>query len=43
MSDYTRGGYLSMNHPSYVEQIDYSNVRGNVLFNIYQRVLDIVL
>ena len=43
MSDYTRGGYLSMNHPSYVEQIDYSNVRGNVLFNIYQRLLDIVL
>ena len=32
-----------MNHPSYVEEIDYSNVRGNVLFNIYQRVLDIVL
>ena len=43
MSDYARGGYLAMNYPSYVEQIDYSNVRGNVVFNIYQRVLDIVL
>lgn len=32
-----------MDDPSYVNNIDYSNVRGNVLFDVYQRVLDIVL
>lgn len=43
MSEYTTGGYKVMNCPSYTDAIDYSNVKGSGLFNIYQRLLDIVL
>ncbi|WP_071119534.1 sugar transferase [Romboutsia timonensis] len=43
MSEYATGGCVVMDDPSYVNNIDYSNVRGNVLFDVYQRVLDIVL
>ena len=43
MSEYATGGCVVMDNPSYVNNIDYSNVRGNVLFDVYQRVLDIVL
>lgn len=43
MSKYTTGGYKVMNCPSYTDAIDYSNVKGSLLFDIYQRVLDIVL
>lgn len=32
-----------MECPIYTDSIDYSNVNGNMLFDIYQRVLDIVL
>ena len=32
-----------MECPIYTDSIDYSNVNGNILFDIYQRVLDIVL
>lgn len=32
-----------MNCPSYIDAIDYSNVKGSLLFDMYQRVLDIVL
>ena len=32
-----------MDCPSYTNAIDYSNVKGNILFDMYQRVLDIVL
>jgi len=43
MSEYTTGGCVVMDNPSYINNIDYSNVRGNLLFDVYQRVLDIVL
>ena len=43
MPEYTTGGYKIMDCPSYIEAIDYSNVKGNKLFDVYQRVLDIVL
>ena len=43
MSEYMAGGYKIMECPSYTDSIDYSNVNGNILFDIYQRVLDIVL
>lgn len=43
MSKYTTGGYRVMNCPSYIDAIDYSNVKGSLLFDMYQRVLDIVL
>ena len=43
MYEYATGGCVVMDNPSYVNNIDYSNVRGNVLFDVYQRVLDIVL
>lgn len=43
MSEYATGGCVVMDDQSYVNNIDYSNVRGNVLFDVYQRVLDIVL
>ena len=43
MSEYMAGGYKIMECPSYTDSIDYSNVNGNMLFDIYQRVLDIVL
>ena len=43
MSNYTTGGYRVMNCPSYIDAIDYSNVKGSLLFDMYQRVLDIVL
>lgn len=43
MSKYTTGGYKVMNCPFYTDAIDYSNVKGSLLFDIYQRVLDIVL
>ena len=43
MSKYTIGGYRVMNCPSYIDAIDYSNVKGSLLFDMYQRVLDIVL
>ena len=32
-----------MDCPSYTNSIDYSNVKGNILFDVYQRVLDIIL
>ena len=32
-----------MDCPSYIEAIDYSNVKGNKLFDVYQRVSDIIL
>ena len=32
-----------MECPIYTDSIDYSNVNGNILFDVYQRVLDIVL
>jgi len=43
MSEYTTGGYKIMDCPSYTNSIDYSNVKGNILFDVYQRVLDIIL
>ena len=43
MSEYMTGGYKIMECPIYTDSIDYSNVNGNILFDIYQRVLDIVL
>lgn len=43
MSEYMAGGYKIMECPIYTDSIDYSNVNGNMLFDIYQRVLDIVL
>lgn len=43
MSEYMAGGYKIMECPSYTDSIDYSNVNGNILFDVYQRVLDIVL
>ena len=43
MSEYMAGGYKIMECPIYTDSIDYSNVNGNILFDIYQRVLDIVL
>ena len=43
MSEYMTGGYKIMECPIYTDSIDYSNVNGNMLFDIYQRVLDIVL
>ena len=43
MSEYTTGGYKIMDCPSYTNAIDYSNVKGNILFDVYQRVLDIIL
>ena len=43
MSEYMAGGYKIMECPSYTDSIDYSNVNGNILFDFYQRVLDIVL
>ena len=43
MSEYTTGGCVVMETSSYINNIDYSNVRGSVLFDVYQRVLDIVL
>ena len=43
MSEYMTGGYKIMECPIYTDSIDYSNVNGNILFDVYQRVLDIVL
>ena len=43
MSEYTTGGYRVMDCPSYIDNIDYSNVKGSLLFDMYQRALDIVL
>ena len=43
MSEYMAGGYKIMECPIYTDSIDYSNVNGNILFDVYQRVLDIVL
>ena len=43
MSEYTTGGYKIMDCPSYTNSIDYSNVKGSILFDVYQRFLDIIL
>ena len=43
MSKYTTGGYRIMDCPSYIDSIDYSNVKGNFMFDVYQRFLDVVL
>ena len=32
-----------MDCPSYIDSIDYSNVKGNFMFDVYQRFLDVVL
>ena len=43
MSEYMSGGYKIMESPTYTDSIDYSNVNGNILFDAYQRILDIAL
>ena len=43
MSEYATGGCVVMDDPSYIDAIDYSNVKASLLFDMYQRVLDIVL
>lgn len=38
-----RKNYKKRNNHNYIDDIDYSAVKGSVFFDIYQRVLDIVL
>ncbi|MEG1410460.1 MAG: exopolysaccharide biosynthesis polyprenyl glycosylphosphotransferase [Terrisporobacter sp.] len=42
MAEYTSKNY-EINYPKYVENIDYSIVKGNSMFDFYQRILDILV
>lgn len=43
MSGYVSEGYDMFKKQAYLDTIDYSKVKGNMLFNMYQRTLDILL